>query len=93
MSAALPIVLFERSGGGPEAIADGCGIAVPYLNVGAMAKASRRSSDVGRTGRADGRQGKRIACRATYRFSDYADKIRSLAAGLESPSVVAVADI
>jgi glycosyltransferase involved in cell wall biosynthesis len=38
MAAALPIVCFDKAGGTPEALVDGCGRVVPYLDVEAMAK-------------------------------------------------------
>jgi glycosyltransferase involved in cell wall biosynthesis len=86
MSAALPIVLFEQSGGGPEAIAGGCGLAVPYLNANAMAKAVAEVLTSAELAAQLGAKA-RDRVRSTYRFSEYADKIRSLAASLENSSV------
>lgn len=34
-----PVVCFERAGGMPEFVRDGCGIVVPYLDIEAMARA------------------------------------------------------
>jgi glycosyltransferase involved in cell wall biosynthesis len=39
MACALPVVAFEGSGGAKEALADGCGVVVPYLDIDAMARA------------------------------------------------------
>jgi hypothetical protein len=87
MSTALPIVLFERSGGGPEAIAGGCGLAVPYLNTVAMSKAV---AEVLTSAELADRLGTkaRDRVRTTYRFSEYADKIQSLTTSLEHSFVL-----
>jgi glycosyltransferase involved in cell wall biosynthesis len=74
MACALPIVAFDGSGGAKEAIAEDCGIIVPYLDIGAMAGAlislirdPARSAEMGR--RAEER------VRSVYQFSHYAERI------------------
>src|SRR5205807_5949255 len=38
MACRLPIVVFEGAGGAKEAISDGCGMVVPYLDVDSMVR-------------------------------------------------------
>lgn len=77
MACALPIVVFDRAGGAKEAIADDCGIVLPYLDVTAMADTlvafvdnPAQFADMGM--RADAR------VRSNYRFLDYAGQIRQI---------------
>jgi glycosyltransferase involved in cell wall biosynthesis/tetratricopeptide (TPR) repeat protein len=45
MYAGLPVIAFAEGGGTPELLVDGCGVIVPYLDVDAMASATRRLLD------------------------------------------------
>ena len=77
MACALPIVAFDGSGGAKEAIADGCGIVVPYLNVEAMADSL--TSIIEHPWRCtDMRQRAESRVRSAYRFSEYAERIRGI---------------
>ena len=40
MAVGIPMIAFQDAGGAPEALADGCGVIVPYLDVQAMAAAA-----------------------------------------------------
>jgi glycosyltransferase involved in cell wall biosynthesis len=74
MASALPIVLFQGAGGADEAVADDCGIVVPYLDVDSMARAIAsilaKPSDFASMGEKAERR-----VRSNYRFSDYARQI------------------
>jgi Glycosyl transferases group 1 len=74
MACALPIVLFDGAGGAGEAVAGGCGIAVPYLDIDRMAGVAismlERPSDFAAMGK---KAEQRV--RSAYRFSDYARRI------------------
>lgn len=77
MACALPIVAFDGAGGAKEALADDCGIVLPYLDVEAMAdsltsivEAPARYADMAR--RAEQR------VRSVYRFSEYAERVRRI---------------
>ncbi|PPD00686.1 MAG: hypothetical protein CTY31_06285 [Hyphomicrobium sp.] len=77
MSAKLPVIAFDRAGGSAEALADGAGIIVPYLDVTAMANAVttiilERANANEMIDRAE----KRV--RQTYNFENYASKIRNM---------------
>ncbi len=92
MACAVPIVAFDGAGGAKEALADDCGILVPYLDLEAMAdslisilKRPARHAAMGR--RAETR------VRSIYRFSDYAERIRQICAavlGERAPEAVGV---
>jgi glycosyltransferase involved in cell wall biosynthesis len=74
MACALPVIAFDRAGGASEALADDCGIIVPYLDIDAMAHHVRsvveRPADFVRLGRNAERR-----VRSGYRFSDYARRV------------------
>ena len=74
MACALPIVVFDGAGGASEAVADGCGIVVPYLDIDGMARVVRsvleRPSDFAAMG-----QKAEQRVRSVYRFADYARRI------------------
>jgi glycosyltransferase involved in cell wall biosynthesis len=77
MACALPVVAFDRAGGAPEALAEGCGIVVPYLDLDAMAKQvcaviRRPAAFAAMTHMAERR------VRSVYRFADYARRILAI---------------
>ncbi|MBS1189587.1 MAG: methyltransferase domain protein [Rhodocyclaceae bacterium] len=76
MYAGLPVVAFAEGGGTPELLTDGCGVVVPYLDVAAMADATRRLLDVPGQAREIGAQ---AAARidAGFRRRDYVDFLLS----------------
>jgi glycosyltransferase involved in cell wall biosynthesis len=77
MACALPIVAFDGAGGAKEAISDGCGIVVPYLDTEAMA---RSLTSVVENPLQYARMGHRaqLRVRSHYRFSEYAERIREI---------------
>lgn len=78
MAAALPIIAFAGAGGTPEALVDGCGLTVPYLDVEAMANSVRdllRHPE--RIGEIGGKAEERV--RRVYTFETFADRIIRLA--------------
>ncbi len=76
MYAGLPVVSFADSGGTPELTADGCGVAVPYLDTDAMAAAVCRLLDDPDAARTIGRQAaQRIE--SGFRRADYVDFLLS----------------
>jgi glycosyltransferase involved in cell wall biosynthesis len=83
MACALPIVIFSGSGGASEAVADGCGIAVPYLDIAAMARCVssiiERPSDFSAMGE---KAEQRV--RSVYRFAEYARRILDVRNELEA---------
>lgn len=90
MACAVPIVAFDGAGGAKEALADDCGIVVPYLDVEAMAdsltsivKHPSRYATMGH--RAEAR------VRSVYRFSDYAERVHQICKTVvEKPAPAAV---
>jgi len=74
MACALPVVGFSDAGGAGEALAEGCGVLVPYLDVDAMARQIlamiARPADRAAMGAKAERR-----VRAQYRFADYARPI------------------
>ncbi len=77
MAAGLKIIVFEGSGGAPEAIAEDCGISVPHLDTGAMAEAvGELLAHPLRSARLGERAARRV--RTRYVFSDYAAAIIDL---------------
>jgi glycosyltransferase involved in cell wall biosynthesis len=74
MACALPVFIFDGSGGAKEAIAHDCGIVVPYLDIETMAGALISAlENPGRSGDMGRRAEERV--RSVYRFSDYAKRI------------------
>ena len=69
-----PVVAFEYGGGAPEALRDGCGVVVPYLNVREMARSLSQLAEAPRY-----RDEIRARCRermeSRYSWSAYIDKI------------------
>jgi glycosyltransferase involved in cell wall biosynthesis len=82
MACALPVVAFDRAGGAGEALAEGCGIIVPYLDLDAMAQqvcaVMSRPADFA----AMGKRAERLV-RSMYRFADYAQRILAICRELE----------
>lgn len=74
MACALPIIVFDSSGGANETVSDDCGIVVPYLDIEAMA--GELISAIEDPGRSAG-MGRRaeLRVRSVYRFSEYAQRI------------------
>jgi glycosyltransferase involved in cell wall biosynthesis len=83
MACALPIVVFDGAGGAKEAVADGCGIVLPYLDIDGMARVVssvvEKPSDFAAMGE---RAERRV--RLVYRFSDYAQRILDLCNELQA---------
>ena len=81
MACAVPVVGFSDAGGAGEALADGCGFIVPYLDLEAMAQHVRavieRPADFAALG---GKAERRV--RSQYRFADYARRILAICAEL-----------
>jgi glycosyltransferase involved in cell wall biosynthesis len=77
MACALPIVVFDGSGGAKEAISGGCGIVVPYLDIEAMGR-SLTSIVENPLQYAPMGQSAQLRVRSVYRFSDYAERIREI---------------
>ena len=79
MACELPVVGFRGAGGAGEALADGCGVMVPYLDLDAMAHCLcsmlERPADFAEMGK---RAGRRV--RTVYRFSEYAPRILAICA-------------
>lgn len=70
MAAGLPVIAFADGGGAPEALADGAGVVVPYLDVNAMADAIvALSADAEARRRMGGRARARV--RSEYGFDRY----------------------
>lgn len=74
MACALPVVTFDGSGGAPEALADECGIVVPYLDVEAMADSVTSIASTPWRYSAMGLRAQ-ARVRTTYRFADYAERL------------------
>jgi glycosyltransferase involved in cell wall biosynthesis len=70
MDAGLPVVVFEESGGAPDAVGPDAGIVVPYLDVDAMAGAIRRLKGDAGMRRALGRTGA-LRAETEYSFDQY----------------------
>ena len=83
MACALPIVVFDGAGGAREAVADGCGIVVPYLDNEALARVVgsmlERPSDFAAMGEKAERR-----VRSVYRFPDYARRILEICNELQA---------
>ena len=92
MACALPAIVFDGAGGAKEALADGCGIVVPYLDIEAMAAAlASIVKDPARFAAMGAKAAARV--RSVYRFSDYAERIRELCARTSSePARAATCD-
>jgi glycosyltransferase involved in cell wall biosynthesis len=79
----LPVLAFHGAGGAAEAIADGCGITVPYLDIDAMGRELRailaRPTDFAAMGDNAERR-----VRSTYQFAAYARRILDIASSLGS---------
>jgi glycosyltransferase involved in cell wall biosynthesis len=74
MACALPIVVFNGAGGASEALADGCGIVVTYLDVESMARSVSAILEHPAEFVAMGEKAERRV-RSAYSFSDYARRI------------------
>ena len=77
MACNLPIVVFDGAGGAPEAIAENCGYAVPYIDVHAMAEKifellNNEQERIAVGKRAEAR------VRDTYKFEAYGNQIIEL---------------
>jgi glycosyltransferase involved in cell wall biosynthesis len=88
MACGVPVVGFDRAGGAGEALADGCGIIVPYLDLDAMthqlcAVLERPADFVEMLRRAERR------VRSIYRFSNYARQILAICAELTADEQIA----
>ncbi len=81
MACALPVVVFEGSGGAKEAIADGCGIVVPYLDIEEMARALVRIIETP-SQYAEMGQRAQTRVRSVYAFSEYAERIWEICEGV-----------
>jgi glycosyltransferase involved in cell wall biosynthesis/1,4-dihydroxy-2-naphthoate octaprenyltransferase len=77
MACALPIVVFDGSGGAKEAISGGCGIVVPYLDIAAMAGALTSVVEDPMPYAAMGQRAE-LRVRSVYRFSEYAERIKQI---------------
>lgn len=73
MACALPVVVFDDAGGAGQAVAGGCGMVVPYLDIDGMARlinaVLERPSDFTAMGEMAARR-----VRSVYRFADYAQR-------------------
>jgi glycosyltransferase involved in cell wall biosynthesis len=74
MACALPVVAFDGAGGAGEALADGCGIIVPYLDLDAM-EGHLRSVLARPADFAAMRENAERRVRSVYRFTNYARRI------------------
>jgi glycosyltransferase involved in cell wall biosynthesis len=74
MACALPVVVFNGAGGASEALADGCGIVVTYLDVESMARSVSAILEHPAEFAAMGEKAERRV-RSAYSFSDYARRI------------------
>jgi glycosyltransferase involved in cell wall biosynthesis len=83
MACALPVVVFDGAGGAREAVADGCGIVVPYLDIDAMARIVNAVLEKPSDFAAMGEKAERRV-RSVYRFSDYAQRILDLCNELQA---------
>ena len=83
MACALPVVAFDRAGGAGEALAEGCGMVVPYLDLDAMGQhvcaVVRRPTAFAAMGQMAERR-----LRSVYRFTDYARRILWICDELEA---------
>ena len=77
MACALPIVVFDGAGGAKEAIADGCGIVVPYLDIEAMGLALTAIVENPAQYAVMGQRA-RSRVHSVYRFSVYAERIKAI---------------
>ncbi len=77
MACALPVVGFSDAGGAGEALADGCGIMVPYLDLDAMAHHIATLIERPADAAAIGEKAERRV-RTQYRFADYARRILAI---------------
>jgi glycosyltransferase involved in cell wall biosynthesis len=81
MACALPIVVFDGAGGAKEAISEGCGIVVPYLDIEAMARTITSILETPSKFAEMGENADRRV-RSVYRFSNYAERILDICAAL-----------
>jgi glycosyltransferase involved in cell wall biosynthesis len=81
MACAVPVVGFSGAGGASEALADGCGVIVPYLDLDAMAQqvcaVIEQPADFAVLG---SKAEQRV--RSQYRFAEYARRILAISAEL-----------
>jgi glycosyltransferase involved in cell wall biosynthesis len=78
MACAKPIIAFADSGGAPEALRDGAGIVVDYGDIVAMTEQILRLRREPERAEAFGAKGREVV-RTRYVFSDYVDRMLSLA--------------
>ncbi len=83
MACALPVIAFDGAGGAGEALADGCGILVPYLDLDAMGRylccVLGQPADFTAM-----RENAQQRVRSTYRFADYARRILDVCEQLQA---------